>query len=70
MSGRTKWNDTRRRRFRVLKPPHRPGGLSYPPHKEAVPGDIVSDLPAISIPWLLRRGYIEPVNDEPEEEGA
>jgi len=30
----------------------------------AVPGDVVDDLPAVSIPWLLAAGAIEPVTEE------
>lgn len=40
-------------------------GLSYPgaghEDKRAEPGDIVTDLPAGSLTWLLKDGYIEPV---------
>lgn len=58
-------------KYRVLT------GLSYPapkdveakkrgrnvPMLEAEPGDIVSDIPACSVPWLLKGGYIEEVAD-------
>lgn len=41
-------------------------GLSYPgaghEDKRAEPGDIVTDLPAGSLTWLLKDGYIEPVD--------
>lgn len=33
------------------------------PSKRAEVGDIVTDLPAVSIPWLLEGGYLEPVED-------
>ncbi|HSW64403.1 MAG TPA: hypothetical protein VLH56_14010 [Dissulfurispiraceae bacterium] len=42
-------------KYRVL------AGMDYPPDKRAEPGDIVSDLPAKSVGWLLEQGYIEPV---------
>lgn len=34
-------------------------GLSYPPDKRAEIGDVVDDLPAQSIKWLLADGLIE-----------
>jgi hypothetical protein len=34
-------------------------GLNYPPDKRVEAGDIVSDLPEKSIPWLLKDGFIE-----------
>lgn len=34
-------------------------GLSYPPDKRAEIGDVVDDLPAQSIKWLLADGFIE-----------
>ena len=40
-------------RYRVLT------GLDYPPNKRAEIGDIVEDLPAQSIKWLLADGLIE-----------
>lgn len=43
-------------------------GLNYPgqsgAEKRADPGDVVTDLPAQSIPWLVEDGYIEPVDGE------
>ena len=36
-------------------------GINYPPDKRAEPGEIVADLPAKSVGWLLEQGYIEPV---------
>lgn len=36
-------------------------GLNYPPDRRAEPGDIVDDLPAKSVPWLLKDGDIEKV---------
>lgn len=40
-------------RYRVLT------GLDYPPNKRAEIGDIVEDLPAQSVKWLLADGLIE-----------
>lgn len=37
-------------------------GMTYPTpkgEKRAEPGDVVSDLPAKSVEWLLRQGHIE-----------
>jgi hypothetical protein len=39
--------------YRVLQ------GIDYPPNKRAEVGEIVSDLPATSIKWLLEIGAIE-----------
>lgn len=36
--------------------------LSYPPDKDASIGDVVSDLPASSIEWLVDQGLIETVS--------
>jgi hypothetical protein len=36
-------------------------GLSYPPDRRAEAGDVVDDLPAKSIKWLLEQDLIEPV---------
>jgi hypothetical protein len=47
-----------KKRYRVLV------GLSYPTGREARPGDVVEDLPARSISWLLAQGMIEEVSDE------
>jgi hypothetical protein len=33
-------------------------GLDYSDKKRAEPGDVLSDLPAKSIPWLLEQGVI------------
>lgn len=43
--------------YRVLQ------GLDYPPMRRAEPGDVVSDLPAESIPWLIESGAITPKED-------
>jgi len=32
--------------------------------RRAVPGDVVTDLPASSIPWLVRQHLVEPVDAE------
>lgn len=47
-------------RYRVLT------GLDYPPNKRAEIGDIVEDLPAQSIKWLLSDGHIEDA-DKPKK---
>lgn len=36
-------------------------GIDYPPNKRAEVGEIVSDLPKDSIPWLLSSGIIKEV---------
>lgn len=35
-------------------------GLDYPPMLRAEPGDVKTDLPAESIPWLVKSGAISP----------
>lgn len=47
-------------RYRVLT------GLNYPPDKRAEIGDVVEDLPAQSVKWLLADGYIEDA-DKPKK---
>ncbi len=47
-------------RYRVLV------GLDYPPDKRAEIGDVVTDLPAQSVKWLLADGYIEDA-DKPKK---
>ncbi len=49
---------TKKRRYRVLV------GLSYPTGREAGPGDVVDDLPARSVPWLLEQGMIEAIGGD------
>ena len=34
-------------------------GMDYPPDKRVEAGDIVDDLPAKSVGWLLEQGCIE-----------
>lgn len=50
------------KRYRVVT------GLDYPGKggagKRAEPGDVVSDLPVKSVPWLLEQGHIEPVEED------
>lgn len=47
------------RSYRVLT------GLNYPPdNQRAEPGDVVDNLPASSVPWLLATGAIEAVVSE------
>lgn len=36
-------------------------GIEYPPNKRAEAGDVVSDIPASSVKWLLDQGIIEVV---------
>jgi hypothetical protein len=40
-------------KYRVLQ------GIDYPPNKRAEIGDVVEDLPATAIKWLLESGLIE-----------
>ena len=40
-------------RYRVLQ------GIDYPPNKRAEVGEIVTDLPAQSVKWLLDTGIVE-----------
>lgn len=47
-------------RYRVLT------GLNYPPDKRAEIGDVVEDLPAQSVKWLIADGYIEDA-DKPKK---
>lgn len=37
------------------------------PIRQVLPGAVVDDLPARSLPWLLARNYIEPVTATAEE---
>lgn len=50
------------KRYRVLN------GLNYPAKggkpKRAEPGDVVDDLPAKSVPWLLEQGHVEEVKND------
>lgn len=43
-------------------------GLNYPDglggENRAEIGEVVTDLPASSIPWLIEQGHIEEVEDE------
>lgn len=34
-------------------------GLNYPPGRRAEPGDVVTDIPAESVGWLVEAGIIE-----------
>ena len=40
-------------RYRVLQ------GIDYPPNKRAEIDEVVTDIPATSIPWLVESGIIE-----------
>jgi hypothetical protein len=42
--------------YRVLR------GIDYPPNKRAEAGQVVTDLPATAIAWLLEDGAIEDVS--------
>lgn len=48
--------DTKPQRYRVIR------GLDWPDNR-AEPGETRDDIPAKSIPWLLRRGDIELLED-------
>lgn len=48
------------KRYRVLVPLVYPAE-SGPGDRRAAPGEVVSDIPAQSVPWLLAAGYIEEV---------
>lgn len=39
-------------------------GIDYA-GKRAEPGDLVTDLPPKSLPWLLAQGIVEPVEEQP-----
>lgn len=39
-------------------------GIDYPPNKRAEIGEVVSDLPKDSIPWLLDAGIIKTVGEK------
>jgi len=41
-------------------------GVDYPPDKRAEAGDVVDDLPATSISWLLSQGHIEDLDPKPK----
>lgn len=47
-----------RNQYRVLV------GIDYGKTRRE-PGDIADDIPVKSIPWLLRDGIIEPIEDDP-----
>lgn len=61
---------TKRTPYRAVR------GLRYPTNpaakrenwqmKRVQPGEVVDDIPARSVAWLLQRGYIAPVGDEIE----
>jgi len=38
-------------------------GIDYPPNKRAEIGDVVSDLPKDSIPWLIEGGIVERIGE-------
>lgn len=56
----TKKSQTAKKRYRVLT------GLDYPPNRRAEAGDVVDDLPAGSIKWLLDDGLIEIASEKGE----
>jgi hypothetical protein len=45
-------------------------GIDYPPNKRAEVGDIVSDLPKDSIPWLLDSGIIKSIGEKKSVKGV
>ena len=60
--------------YRALK------GLRYPTnpnaprdqwvYKSVQPGDVVSDIPAKSLPWLLKDGVVVEADSKPPERGT
>ncbi len=40
-------------------------GLDYG-KKRCEPGDVASDIPSVSVPWLLEQGAIKPLEPEAE----
>lgn len=40
-------------------------GIDYPPDRRAEPGDVVDDIPAASVSWLIAQGVIEDLNPKP-----
>jgi hypothetical protein len=42
-------------------------GVNYPPDRRAEPGDVVTDLPAKAIKWLLEINAIAPVDGAPAD---
>lgn len=48
-------------KFKVLT------GLDYPPDRRVEAGDIVEDLPAKSVKWLLDQGLIEKTDASVED---
>jgi hypothetical protein len=58
-----------KKRYRVLcwgacESTGEPCGINYPPERRAVEGDVVSDLPVVSIPWLLEVGWVEELSEK------
>ncbi len=45
-------------------------GIDYPPNKRAEAGDVVSDIPASSVKWLLDEGIIETVETTSKKKSA
>ena len=45
-------------------------GIDYPPNKRAEAGDVVSDIPASSVKWLLDDGIIEVVETTSKKKTA
>jgi len=46
------------------------GAVSYPPDRRAVAGEVVDDLPADSLRWLVASGYVERVEPAPKKKAA
>lgn len=40
-------------------------GLDYG-KKRCEPGDVASDIPSVSVPWLIEQGAIKPLEPEAE----
>lgn len=53
----------KRTKYRVLN------GLSWYGNKRAEAGEIRSDIPAKSVPWLLEQGHIEEIEPEKAAKG-
>lgn len=41
-------------------------GIDYPPDRRAEPGDVVDDIPAASVSWLIAQGAIEETEPKPK----
>lgn len=41
-------------------------GIDYPPNRRAEIGDVVDDIPATSVAWLIAQGAIEETEAKPK----